>query len=175
MNANAASAPLTIIVAGVAGSGKSTFGTALAHRLDWRFVEGDDFHSAANRAKMACGEPLDDEDRAPWLAALTAEIRRARAAGERTVVGCSALKQVYRAQLAALPATAFVFLKIDRDTARRRVVDRADHYMPVGLIDSQFDALEPPTAAPGRILIIDADRPLEEMIASTLSALPLEP
>ena len=85
----------SIVVMGAAGAGKTTLGSALAAATGLRFVEGDDLHSAANKAKMARGEGLNDEDRAPWLARIAAELGRAREQGAPVVVACSALKRAY--------------------------------------------------------------------------------
>jgi gluconokinase len=129
---------------GVSGSGKSTVGRLLAQRLMVPFLEGDDVHSAANRAKMASGHPLDDEDRRPWLRSLAAWIREAVGSGRGGVVACSALKHEYRnAFRGADPDVWFLCLTLDRATADRRVAARAGHFMPARLVDSQYAALEP--------------------------------
>ncbi|MEV0412841.1 gluconokinase, GntK/IdnK-type [Streptomyces sp. NPDC050448] len=108
------------------------------------FLEGDDLHSAANIAKMAAGRSLDDTDRVPWLRTLTDRIRQSSRAGRRLVVACSALKRAYRDELrGAAPGVWCVYLALDRDTARARVSRRTGHFMPVRLVDSQFETLEP--------------------------------
>src|SRR5689334_24824614 len=81
---------------GVSGSGKSTIADHLAARLGWRYEDGDTFHPASNVAKMSAGHPLTDEDRRPWLQAIADEIDRVCAAGNRVVIGCSALRRAYR-------------------------------------------------------------------------------
>ena len=130
---------------GVSGSGKTTVARALAERLGWRFAEGDEFHSAANIAKMAAGIALTDEDRWPWLDAIAQWIAERRANGERCVVACSALKRAYRERIAAgRDDLRFVHLAGDYDTIAARLAQRAGHYMPVSLLKSQFDTLEPP-------------------------------
>ncbi|MEV7734385.1 gluconokinase [Streptomyces sp. NPDC088921] len=129
---------------GVSGSGKSTVGRLLAQRLAVPFLEADDVHPAANRAKMAAGHPLDDEDRRPWLLAVAALIREATDDGRGGVMACSALKREYRDLFRTAGAgTWFLYLALDRDTAARRVAGRADHFMPARLVDSQYTALEP--------------------------------
>lgn len=134
-----------VLVVGVTGSGKSTVGKAVAEQLGLRFVEGDDFHPAANIAKMTAGHALDDADREPWLRALADLIRHSAAAGEGLVVACSALKRAYRDELraAAGPELWCLYLALDRDTARYRVSRRTGHFMPARLVDSQFETLEP--------------------------------
>jgi gluconokinase len=135
-----------IVVMGVSGCGKSTLGAGLARRLGWAFLEGDDFHPAANRAKMAAGIALSDEDRAPWLDILGTALHAAAQRGG--VVGsCSALRRCYRDRLRALvPGLAFVHLTLDRELLAARMAARAGHYMPVSLLDSQLALLEPPGA-----------------------------
>jgi gluconokinase len=137
--------PQHLVVMGVAGSGKTTIGTALAARLDRAFAEGDDFHSAENVAKMARGEPLTDADREPWLAALAEWIASHQRAARSTVLTCSALKRRYRDTLrAAAPLhVAFVHLAAPRDALLERMRQRKGHFMPPELLDDQLAALEP--------------------------------
>lgn len=136
--------PAVVVVMGVSGSGKSTVGPLLARRLGVPFLEADDVHPAANRAKMAAGRPLDDEDRRPWLAAVAEWIREATDAGQGGVVACSALKHAYRNSLREAGAGVwFLYLELDRTTADRRVAGRVGHFMPARLVDSQYAALEP--------------------------------
>lgn len=132
-----------IVVMGVAGCGKSTVATALAERLGWPFCEGDDLHSEANRAKMRAGTPLDDDDRAPWLAALRDWMSEQAVAGRSSVLTCSALKQRYRDVLwEAQGEVYFVHLAPPADLNAERIAAREDHYMPATLLDSQLEALE---------------------------------
>ncbi len=133
---------------GVAGSGKTTVGRGLADALGWPYHEADDFHGAANKAKMAAGTPLDDHDRAPWLASIRAEIDAGRAAGRSAVFTCSALKEKYRRVLMdGAPETVLVYLSGDPATISARVTQRTGHYMKAGMVESQFAALEPPQGA----------------------------
>jgi carbohydrate kinase (thermoresistant glucokinase family) len=125
---------------GVAGSGKSTLAAQLAARRGASFLEADDFHSAANVAKMASGLPLTDGDRWPWLAAL----RRAMRGEDDVVVACSALKRTYRDALRAAGDVRFVQLDINQDVALSRLQSRPGHFMRPALLDSQITALEPP-------------------------------
>nr|WSY55144.1 gluconokinase [Streptomyces sp. NBC_00886] len=136
--------PTVVVVMGVSGSGKSTVGRQLAQRLMVPFLEADDVHPAANRAKMAAGRPLDDEDRRPWLLSIAEWIREATDAGQGVVVACSALRHEYRDLFRRAGAGAwFLYLALDRATAHRRVAGRVDHFMPGRLVDSQYATLEP--------------------------------
>ena len=136
--------PTVVVVMGVSGSGKSTVGRLLAQRLGVPFLEADDVHPAANRAKMAAGRPLDDEDRRPWLLSIAEWIREATDAGQGGVVACSALKHAYRNVLRRAGAGVwFLYLALDRATADLRVAGRVDHFMPARLVDSQYATLEP--------------------------------
>ena len=134
--------PHGIVVMGVCGTGKSTIGIQLADTLDWTYADADDFHPAPNVAKMRAGTPLNDEDRAPWLATLHDHLRD----HPHTVLACSALKARYREILrAAAPEIRFIFLQGDRDLLASRLGSRAGHYMPDSLLDSQLAALETPS------------------------------
>jgi gluconokinase len=135
-----------IVVMGVSGSGKTTVGAMLAGKLHWKYAEADDFHPPANIAKMAAGEPLTDEDRKPWLAAIAAWIDEQIALGEPGVVTCSALKRSYRDELrAGRPEVRLVYLHGDRDLIAARLAARHGHFFHAEMLDSQFAALEEPT------------------------------
>lgn len=151
-----------IVVSGVSGAGKSTVGALLAQRLSAPFVEGDDLHPAANVAKMARGEPLDDVDREPWLSAVAAWIQDRLARSESGVISCSALRRQHRDRLRD-PGVCFVHLAPPRAVIEARLTARRGHFMPADLLPSQFAALEPleadeegltvrSTAAPGRVV-----------------------
>jgi gluconokinase len=146
---------LAIVVMGVSGAGKTTVGRALAQALGAEFIDGDDLHSDAARAKMAAGQALNDEDRWPWLDRVGAAL-----ASGRRIVACSALKRAYRDRIrvGAGPALRFVYLVAEPAAMRARVASRPGHYMPASLVDSQFAALEPPRdEADVSILPADAD------------------
>ncbi len=129
------------MVMGVSGSGKSTVGAALARRLNVPFVDADTLHPPANIAKMAAGEPLDDDDRNPWLETVGAWLAGHRGGG---VVSCSALKRKYRDQLRAhCPRVEFLHLRGSPELIGRRLAGRSGHFMPAALLRSQLDALEP--------------------------------
>jgi len=161
---------MIILLMGVAGSGKTTIGRLLATQLGWPYHEADDFHSAANKEKMGRGQPLDDTDRAPWLAAIRAAIDECTAAGRSAVFSCSALKESYRRVLTAgVPGVTLVFLTGDRALLQQRLAGRAGHYMKAGMLDSQFAILEPP----GDALVIDVHVPPEEIVVMIRRALAL--
>ncbi|MFF1905917.1 gluconokinase [Kitasatospora sp. NPDC058218] len=142
---------------GVSASGKSTLGRLLARERDVPFAEGDDFHPAANIARMAAGHALTDEERGPWLSSLARWIRRTAGTGAGAVVSCSALKREYRDVLrAAGPGVWFLYLALDEEVAYARIARRSGHFMPPGLLQSQYDTLEPLQAdEPG--LTVDAN------------------
>jgi len=132
------------VLMGVSGAGKTTIGKALARELGWRFLDADDYHPEANVAKMAAGEPLDDEDRWPWLDRLNSILR----SEDSAVLACSALKERYRRRLAeGIGRIEWVYLKGDFDLIRSRLAQRRHRYMPSSLLESQFAALEPPRQA----------------------------
>jgi gluconokinase len=138
--------PARYVIMGVAGSGKTTIGVALARALSCPFVEGDDLHPRENVQRMAQGTPLTDEDRRPWLLAIAARLREAKLAGTGMVVACSALKRSYRDLLRSDGAadTRFVHLSGDRAIIAERLAARRGHFMPASLLDSQFATLEAP-------------------------------
>ena len=138
----------TLVVMGVSGTGKSTLGRALSESLAWRFVEGDDFHPRENVEKMSRGEPLDNDDRRPWLDQLNREIASDQRKGVHSILACSALKKRYRDRLIhGLDGVQFVFLCGTRDVILNRLRNRRGHFMPPDLLDSQIAALEPPEDA----------------------------
>lgn len=162
-------APWTVVVMGVAGSGKTSLAGVLTQRLGADYVEADDHHPAANVAKMAAGIPLTDEDRAPWLAALADEIRRRHAAGRSVVLTCSALRRAYRDRLRdADPDLVFVHLDGDPELILARMRAR-DHFMPPSLLDSQISTLEELSADERHFVVDIAGDP--EQIAATATAL----
>ncbi|MFD7460465.1 MULTISPECIES: gluconokinase [unclassified Streptomyces] len=140
----ASGVPVVIVVMGVSGAGKTTVGKLLAQRLGLPYLEADDLHPAANRAKMASGHALTDEDREPWLRALADWIRQVTDSGRGGVMACSALKREYRDLLRQAGAGVwFLHLELDPASAAERVDRRAGHFMPPGLEGSQYATLEP--------------------------------
>lgn len=139
-------APVKVVVMGVSGAGKSTVGAAVAARLGVGFIDGDDLHAPEAVAKMRSGTPLEDTDRWPWLDRVGARLIAAADAGGGAVIACSALRKVYRDRIraAAGDGLVFVYLSGRRDLITDRQAARTQHYMPAGLMDSQFRTLEPP-------------------------------
>ncbi|WP_403020686.1 gluconokinase [Salinibacterium sp. GXW1014] len=162
--------PPLVVVMGVSGSGKSVVGMGLAEALDLRFLDGDDLHPPANVEKMARGIPLDDDDRMPWLRRVGEALAEAAEAGQGMVMACSALRRSYRDGLrAAAPRTVFVHLDGSRELLESRLRTRAGHFMPVGLLESQLDALEPlATDEPGASVSIEPG--VDEVVAAAASA-----
>ena len=156
-----------VVVIGASSSGKSTIGRRVADRLDASFLDADDFHPAENVAKMSAGRPLDDDDRAPWLARLCDEL----AARDSVVLACSALKRDYRDVLRGAGGVTFVYLEIDESTARQRAQRREDHFMRADMIESQFDALEPPTVDETDVVTVDAHPAIATVVEATIDAL----
>ena len=157
-----------VVVMGVSGSGKSTIGRLLAERLGCPFYDGDDYHPAANVAKMAAGIPLDDADRDGWLAELAALIAVGLARGEGGVIACSALKRQYRDVLSVDERRVrFVYLRGEFDTIWARLQSREGHFMGANLLQSQFDALEEPRGA----IVVDTSLEPEQVIDRILEQL----
>ncbi|HET9784480.1 MAG TPA: gluconokinase [Terriglobales bacterium] len=155
------------LVMGVSGAGKTTVGRALAVALGCDFLEGDSLHPAANIEKMAHGIPLDDADRAPWLAAIRRHLEAAARAGRMLVVACSALKQRYRDQLDHGLAVRWVYLRGDPAMLHQRLAHRQGHYMKANMLASQLADLEEPS--PQSALIVDAALPLPAIVAQVLA------
>ena len=160
---------LVCVVMGVAGCGKSTVGAAAAKQLNASYVDGDDLHPAANIEKMSRGEPLNDEDRKPWLIAIGTTIRDANAP---LLIGCSALKRTYRDLIRETAGKSLSFLHLHgtRDVLIERMKNRPGHFMPVSLLDSQLDTLELPDPDENAIQI-DIDQPFDAVVSQSVSVL----
>ena len=159
--------PYFYLVMGVSGSGKTTVGRLLAEQLGWGFYDADDFHPPANISKMASGIPLDDEDRAPWLATLHDLISSSLKHNEPGVLACSALKERYRQRiLDGNSAVQLVYLKGEYDLIWSRMAARKDHYMKPHMLKSQFAALEEPYDA----LTIAISLPVDEIVQEILKS-----
>lgn len=158
---------LRVVIMGVSGCGKSSVGEGLAARLGLSYCDGDDLHPAANVAKMRAGTPLTDDDRWPWLDL----VAKTLATKAPVIVGCSALRRVYRDRLRAGAGgrVHFIHLTGSRELIVGRMTARTGHYMPPSLLDSQFAALEPP--APEEALTIDIDQPLAAIITAAAKGL----
>lgn len=152
--------PVHIVVMGVAGCGKSAVGQQLADHLGLPLIEGDDFHPTANVQKMQQGIALNDEDRNGWLQSLAEELTRYK---QGAVLTCSALKASYRHLLRqGNPGLRFVHLAITQAESLRRVAQRADHFYPPSLVQSQFDALQDPEGEP-LVLVLDGSQSLKDL------------
>ena len=166
--------PCALVVMGVSGSGKSTIADRLAARLGWRCEDGDKFHPASNVAKMSAGHPLTDEDRWPWLQAIADEIDRVCKAGQRAVIACSALKHAYRDILVhGRHDVRIVFLNGTYDLIAGRLAARKGHFMPPGLLTSQFQTLEPPDANEHPVTV-SIDATVETIVDDIIRQLKLE-
>jgi gluconokinase len=167
--------PCALVVMGVSGSGKSTVAERLARRLAWSCEDGDRFHPAGNIAKMSAGHPLTDDDRWPWLLAIADEIDRVCMTGEHAVIACSALKRAYRDVLVhGRSDVRIVFLQGTQPLIAQRLAQRKDHFMPPGLLDSQFKTLEPPDAGENPVTV-SIDAPVESIVDDIVRQLGLDP
>jgi gluconokinase len=152
---------MVVVLMGVTGSGKTTVGEQLASELGWTFADADDFHPAANKAKMHAGIPLTDDDRWPWLQAIRRVIEQSLANHRSAIVACSALKTEYRDVLAGgLPDVHFVLLDGDPEVLKARLAHRHHEFMNPALLQSQIDTLERPADA----IVIDIELPVEEQV-----------
>lgn len=156
-----------IVVMGVSGCGKTTVGELVAEGLACEFIEGDEYHSRENIAKMASGQPLNDEDRRNWMVSLNRKLGEVLATGRQAVLACSALKEAYRQWLAKdlQEQILFIFLKGDFDEINRRMEDRIDHYMKADMLASQFEALEEPQGVPTFDLVLGSDTIARRVLA----------
>lgn len=155
------------ILMGVAGSGKTTLGKALAERLGWTFVEGDAFHPPQNVEKMSAGVALTDADRAPWLAAIRAHLDALQKEGRSAVLACSALKAAYRDALAGGLPARFLWLDVPPQVLAQRLETRAEHFAGADLLASQIATLEAPSDA----IRLDGVLPLDALVERASAAL----
>ena len=137
--------PAWVLIMGVSGAGKSTIGQLVAERLGGIFIEGDDYHPSYSKEKMKSGVPLNEKDREPWLEAILATVRT-RVKFTIPVVACSALREAHRKKLAELPYS-LIYLKGNFAEIRNRINSRSSHFMPVSLLENQFETLEEPSNA----------------------------
>lgn len=167
--------PCALIVMGVSGAGKSTIGEKLAERLGWKFEDGDRFHPPSNVAKMSAGQPLTDEDRRPWLRAIADEIARICGAAAHVVIASSALKRAYRDILVdGRPDVRIIYLDGTQELIASRLALRKNHFMPPGLLESQFRTLEPPDASENPVTV-SIDGSVETVVDDILRRLRLDP
>ncbi len=158
-----------MVIMGVSGSGKSSVGEGVAVLMGLVYRDGDDLHPVQNVAKMRDGIPLTDEDRWPWLD----RVARVLADEDPVIVGCSALKRIYRDRIRAGAGgpVMFIYLAGSRDLIASRMTQRQGHYMPLSLLDSQFAALEPP--GPDEAVTVSIDQPLDRIIAEIVQKVSL--
>jgi gluconokinase len=167
--------PCALVVMGVSGSGKSTIADRLGERLAWNYEDGDRFHPANNVAKMSAGQPLTDDDRWPWLLAIANEIDRVCMAGEHAVIACSALKRAYRDVLVhGRNDVRIVFLNGTQQLISDRLARRKGHFMPAGLLDSQFKTLEPPDSSENPVTV-SIDASIDAIVDDIVRQLGLDP
>ena len=164
--------PLSLVVMGVSGSGKSTVAAQLAGRIGLPYLDGDDLHPQSNVDKMHSGRPLDDDDRWPWLDRVAAALGDHAAAGG-VVLACSALKRSYRDRIRerAGARVRFAFLDVGFNEIERRLKKRAHHFMPSQLLRSQFDTLERPAPDETDAMTVPADGPAEDIVADIVGRL----
>jgi gluconokinase len=155
---------------GVVGAGKTTVGSLLAQRLGWQFADADDFHPAANVEKIRRGIPLDDSDRAPWLAALCNAILRWNAERQNAVLACSALKRKYRDEL-RIDGVQFVYLNGNYELIEQRLRARRGHFASDSILKSQFADLEKPDDA----MTVEIDKLPEAIVSEIIEKLKLSP
>ncbi|ATM76416.1 TPA: gluconokinase [Serratia fonticola] len=162
----------SIILMGVSGSGKSTIGAAVAREIKAKFIDGDDLHPRANIQKMASGQPLNDEDRAPWLQRLNDAAYSLNHKNESGIIVCSALKRRYRDLLRKdNDNMVFIYLKGSFEVILGRLQARSGHFMPTELLKSQFEALEEPGADEKDVICVDIDTDVEGVVGRCVAAL----
>lgn len=162
----------SIILMGVSGSGKSTIGAAVAREIKAKFIDGDDLHPRANIQKMASGQPLNDDDRAPWLQRLNDAAYSLNHKNESGIIVCSALKRRYRDLLRKdNDNMVFIYLKGSFEVILARLQARSGHFMPTDLLKSQFDALEEPGADEKDVVCVDIDTDVESVVDRCVAAL----
>jgi gluconokinase len=155
-----------VVVMGVTGVGKTTIGRRLAAALGIPFLDADDFHDAAAKAKMHAGIPLTDADRAPWLDRLNHALREHASTG--AVLACSALTDAYRERLTAgVTGVRFLVLTGEPAVIRARIDARRGHFAGADLLPSQLATLDPPPGA----VTVDVDGTPDETTARALAAL----
>jgi carbohydrate kinase (thermoresistant glucokinase family) len=166
---------MIVLVAGVAGTGKTTVGSLLAERLGWPFTDADALHPAANIAKMRAGHPLTDADRRPWLAAVRARMDAYTAGAESAVMACSGLKRSYREQLlAGRPEAYMVFLHATREVLEARLRARHGHFFLAGMLDSQLADLQDPEPDENVVVVEAAGTP-DQIVDVIIQRLRLSP
>ncbi|MBM3070654.1 gluconokinase [Lelliottia sp. RWM.1] len=161
-----------IILMGVSGTGKTTVGQALAQQLGAKFIDGDDLHPRQNIIKMAASQPLNDQDRSPWLERIADVMFSLEQKNESGVLVCSALKKRYRDQLRkGSDNVRFLWLTGDYDCILGRMQQRKGHFMPEALLRSQFAALEAPDESEPDIIAVDVAPNVAQIVTNALTLL----
>jgi gluconokinase len=158
---------MIVVLMGVSGSGKTTIGLLLAETVGATFADADDYHPAANKAKMAAGHPLNDADRQPWLETLNGVLRKWHEEGISGVLACSALKESYRTTLSSgMPegTVTFCLLEVPREVLAKRLAERHHEFMSAALLDSQLATLQSPKGA----LVVRNDREPDAVVAEIM-------
>jgi len=158
---------MILVVMGVTGSGKTTIAKELASKLGWKFLDADDFHSAANREKMSKGIHLTDEDRIPWLDAMHAALAKLNDEGQGAVLACSALREWYLQRLDAGLPVRVVYLKGSKEVIAERIRERHGHFAGVAILDDQFATLEEPKDA----ITVSVEKSPDEIVDEVIGQL----
>ncbi|MGR5276996.1 gluconokinase [Vibrio rotiferianus] len=156
----------SVVVMGVCASGKTTIGEHLAKKLGRKFIDGDDLHPRANIQKMASGQPLNDDDRKPWLERISDAAYSLESKNEHGIIVCSALKKIYRDQIReGNENVSFLFLDGSKELILERMRARQGHFMKENMVNSQFETLERPEDEP-RTIFVSIDATIEEVVSN---------
>ncbi|AYO16038.1 gluconokinase [Vibrio owensii] len=156
----------SVVVMGVCASGKTTIGEHLAKKLGRKFIDGDDLHPRANIQKMASGQPLNDDDRKPWLERIRDAAYSLESKNEHGIIVCSALKKIYRDQIReGNENVTFLFLDGSKELILERMRARQGHFMKENMVNSQFEALERPEDEP-RTIFVSIDATIEDVVSN---------
>ena len=156
----------SVVVMGVCASGKTTIGEHLAKNLGRKFIDGDDLHPRANIQKMASGQPLNDDDRKPWLERIRDAAYSLESKNEHGIIVCSALKKIYRDQIReGNENVSFLFLDGSKELILERMRARQGHFMKENMVNSQFEALERPEDEP-RTIFVSIDATIEDVVSN---------
>ncbi len=168
---NPAVASRLIVVMGVSGCGKSSVASALADHYGFLFLDADDFHSQAARERMASGQPLTDEMRAPWVESIRTYLQQRAAEGKDCILAFSGLRKQHRDRIRTSGLkTVFLFLEGGKTVIGTRLQQRTNHFMNPGLLDSQFDSLEKPLQE-ADVIVLDISPPLETVVSQAIASL----
>ncbi|HGY9578547.1 gluconokinase [Vibrio harveyi] len=156
----------SVVVMGVCASGKTTIGEHLAKKLGRKFIDGDDLHPRTNIQKMASGQPLNDDDRKPWLERIRDAAYSLESKNEHGIIVCSALKKIYRDQIReGNENVTFLFLDGSKELILERMRVRQGHFMKENMVNSQFEALERPEDEP-RTIFVSIDATIEDVVSN---------